>query len=143
MTLQNLRWSDLACLTTLHSSPLNGRALSLFRTLLVNMVSSGRSTRRGITLERCNSAHTARFTTIEDAKKMCPGLVVQHVATYREGEAEAGYWDEVDPLTHKVSRLGILEGWLLSRSYRSAWIRIVGRVSRSWRFSRRWSREAR
>nr|ODO02270.1 DNA polymerase eta subunit [Cryptococcus depauperatus CBS 7855] len=44
-----------------------------------------------------------RFTTIEDAKKMCPHLVVQHVATYRNGENEAGYWDDVDPRTHKVS----------------------------------------
>lgn len=34
---------------------------------------------------------------------MCPHLVVQHVATYRNGEAEAGYWGEVDPRTHKVS----------------------------------------
>nr|KIR46061.1 DNA polymerase eta subunit [Cryptococcus bacillisporus CA1280] len=44
-----------------------------------------------------------RFTSIEDAKKMCPHLVVQHVATYRNGENEAGYWDNVDPRTHKVS----------------------------------------
>ncbi|KIY33133.1 DNA polymerase eta subunit [Cryptococcus gattii E566] len=44
-----------------------------------------------------------RFTSIEDAKKMCPHLVVQHVATYRNGENEAGYWDNVNPRTHKVS----------------------------------------
>ncbi|WWC71597.1 uncharacterized protein I206_105555 [Kwoniella pini CBS 10737] len=44
-----------------------------------------------------------RFTTLDEARKMCPQLVVQHVATYRNGEAEAGYWGEVDPLTHKVS----------------------------------------
>ncbi|EIW67292.1 hypothetical protein TREMEDRAFT_12962, partial [Tremella mesenterica DSM 1558] len=44
-----------------------------------------------------------RFNTIDEAKKMCPHLVVQHVATYRNGEAEAGYWGEVDPRTHKVS----------------------------------------
>lgn len=47
--------------------------------------------------------HFQRFTSIEDAKKMCPHLVVQHVATYRNGENEAGYWDNVDPRTHKVS----------------------------------------
>ncbi|WVF72776.1 hypothetical protein IAT40_007594 [Kwoniella sp. CBS 6097] len=44
-----------------------------------------------------------RFTTLDEARKMCPHLVVQHVATYRNGEAEAGYWGEVDPMTHKVS----------------------------------------
>lgn len=33
---------------------------------------------------------------------MCPELYVQHVATYRNGESEAGYWGEVDPATHKV-----------------------------------------
>ena len=44
-----------------------------------------------------------RFNTIDEAKKMCPHLTVQHVATYRNGEAEAGYWEEVDPRTHKVS----------------------------------------
>lgn len=46
---------------------------------------------------------SVRFNTIDEAKKMCPHLVVQHVATYRNGEAEAGYWGEVDPRTHKVS----------------------------------------
>lgn len=44
-----------------------------------------------------------RFNTIDEAKKMCPHLTVQHVATYRNGEAEAGYWGEVDSRTHKVS----------------------------------------
>jgi len=34
---------------------------------------------------------------------MCPHLYVQHVATYRNGESEAGYWGEVDPKSHKVS----------------------------------------
>ena len=43
-----------------------------------------------------------RFNTIDEAKKLCPHLLVQHVATYRNGEAEAGYWGEVDPQTHKV-----------------------------------------
>lgn len=43
------------------------------------------------------------MTSIADAKKLCPHLYVQHVPTYREGESEAGYWDEVDRLTQKVS----------------------------------------
>lgn len=41
-----------------------------------------------------------------EAKKLCPNLVVQHVATYREGDTEAGYWDDVDRRTHKVCPAG-------------------------------------
>jgi DNA polymerase eta len=37
-----------------------------------------------------------------EAKTKYPGLVVQHVATYKEGEPEPGYWDNVDNRTHKV-----------------------------------------
>jgi len=46
-----------------------------------------------------------RFNTIDESKRMCPHLYVQHVATYRNGESEAGYWGEVDPTSHKVIRL--------------------------------------
>jgi len=46
-----------------------------------------------------------RFNTIDESKRMCPHLYVQHVATYRNGESEAGYWGEVDPKSHKVSSL--------------------------------------
>lgn len=28
---------------------------------------------------------------------------MQHVATYKDGEPEADYWDNPDPRTHKVS----------------------------------------
>ena len=45
----------------------------------------------------------SRFNTIDESKRMCPHLYVQHVATYRNGESEAGYWGEVDPKSHKVS----------------------------------------
>ena len=48
---------------------------------------------------------TDRFNTIDESKRMCPHLYVQHVATYRNGESEAGYWGEVDPTSHKVSQL--------------------------------------
>lgn len=43
---------------------------------------------------------------------MCPNLFAQHVATYRPGESESGYWDSVDPTTHKVrgSVLDICDG---------------------------------
>jgi DNA polymerase eta len=39
---------------------------------------------------------------LKDAKLLCPELVVVHVATYKEGEKEPGYWDDVDTRTHKV-----------------------------------------
>jgi DNA polymerase eta len=42
---------------------------------------------------------------LKDAKERCPELVVVHVATYKEGEKEPGYWDNVDTRTHKV-RMG-------------------------------------
>ncbi|KAI0366284.1 DNA/RNA polymerase [Pilatotrama ljubarskyi] len=45
----------------------------------------------------------SRMDKIRDAKKRCPNLVVVHVATFKEGEAEPGYWDNPDTLTHKVS----------------------------------------
>ncbi|KAG6328300.1 hypothetical protein ID866_10789 [Astraeus odoratus] len=40
---------------------------------------------------------------VKDAKKKCPNLIAVHVATYKEGEKEPGYWDNVDTRTHKVS----------------------------------------
>ena len=46
----------------------------------------------------------SRMAKLVDAKKMCPELVVVHVATYKEGEKEPGYWDDVDTRTHKVRR---------------------------------------
>ncbi|KAI0346179.1 DNA/RNA polymerase [Trametopsis cervina] len=45
----------------------------------------------------------SRMCKVKDALKMCPELKVVHVATYKEGEAEPGYWDNPDTLTHKVS----------------------------------------
>ncbi|KIK62517.1 hypothetical protein GYMLUDRAFT_223745 [Collybiopsis luxurians FD-317 M1] len=44
-----------------------------------------------------------RFQKLEEAKKCCPDLMIVHVATYKEGEAEPGYWDNIDSRTHKVS----------------------------------------
>lgn len=45
----------------------------------------------------------ARFTDINEAKKLCENLICQHVATWREGEDSWEYRD--DPLvnTDKVS----------------------------------------
>ncbi|KAF5342111.1 hypothetical protein D9611_001599 [Ephemerocybe angulata] len=45
----------------------------------------------------------SRMDKKKDALKRCPHLKVVHVATYKEGEAEPGYWDDVDTNTHKVS----------------------------------------
>ena len=44
----------------------------------------------------------SRMDKLQDALKRCPHLIVQHVATYKEGEAEPGYWDHIDTRTHKV-----------------------------------------
>lgn len=44
----------------------------------------------------------SRMDKKKDALKRCPHLKVVHVATYREGDAEPGYWDNVDTNTHKV-----------------------------------------
>jgi DNA polymerase eta len=48
----------------------------------------------------------SRMDKKKDALKRCPHLKVVHVATYREGDTEPGYWEDVDTNTHKV---GILE----------------------------------
>ncbi|KAJ6612308.1 hypothetical protein B0H10DRAFT_2053209 [Mycena sp. CBHHK59/15] len=44
-----------------------------------------------------------RMMKIQDAKERCPKLVVVHVATFKEGEKEPGYWENPDSRTHKVS----------------------------------------
>lgn len=44
----------------------------------------------------------SRMDKIKDAKKKCPNLVAVHVATYKEGAKEPGYWSDVDTRTHKV-----------------------------------------
>ena len=47
---------------------------------------------------------------LQDALKRCPHLKVVHVATYKEGEKEPGYWDDVDTKTHKVRYYEALDG---------------------------------
>jgi len=47
----------------------------------------------------------SRMDKKKDALKRCPHLKVVHVATYREGDTEPGYWEEVDTNTHKVGTL--------------------------------------
>lgn len=42
---------------------------------------------------------------LKELKQKYPDLMIVHVATYKEGEKEPGYWDNVDTKTHKVSSL--------------------------------------
>lgn len=53
-------------------------------------------------MHRARKYGISRMDKLRDAKKKCPDLVVQHVATYKEGDAEPGYWDHIDSRTHKV-----------------------------------------
>jgi len=46
-----------------------------------------------------------RMDKVKDAQKRCPNLTVVHVATYKEGDAEPGYWENPNTKTHKVSAL--------------------------------------
>ena len=55
----------------------------------------------------------SRMDNIKDAKERCPNLNVIHVATYKEGEKEPGYWPDPDTMTHKVSRLATLNVYSL------------------------------
>ncbi|KAK9330842.1 hypothetical protein V1520DRAFT_276257 [Lipomyces starkeyi] len=45
----------------------------------------------------------SRHETITEARKKCPGLVLAHVATWKEGDAKWDYHDNPDIATHKVS----------------------------------------
>ncbi|KAH8100816.1 DNA/RNA polymerase [Cristinia sonorae] len=45
----------------------------------------------------------SRMDRAKEAKKRCPELMLVHVATFKEGEKEPGYWENPDSLTHKVS----------------------------------------
>lgn len=47
----------------------------------------------------------SRMDKLKDALERCPHLKVVHVATYKEGEKEPGYWDNVDTNTHKVRNI--------------------------------------
>ena len=49
-----------------------------------------------------------RMDKVKDAQKRCPNLMVVHVATYKEGDAEPGYWENPNTETHKVVRLSTL-----------------------------------
>lgn len=44
----------------------------------------------------------SRHETVSEAKKKCPDLIAVHVATYKDGQDQAGYWEDALPETHKV-----------------------------------------
>lgn len=44
----------------------------------------------------------SRMCKLKEALQKCPHLKVVHVATYKEGEKEPGYWESPDMKTHKV-----------------------------------------
>ncbi|KAF9648923.1 DNA/RNA polymerase [Thelephora ganbajun] len=44
-----------------------------------------------------------RMDKVKDAQKRCQNLMVVHVATYKEGDAEPGHWENPNTKTHKVS----------------------------------------
>lgn len=44
----------------------------------------------------------SRMDKASEVKKRCPQVRMVHVATYKEGEKEPGYWANPDTLTHKV-----------------------------------------
>jgi DNA polymerase eta len=58
----------------------------------------------GITRFVQSSGHglTNRSTPLEEARRLCPELVIAHVATYREGEMAPGYRDDPDVRIDKV-----------------------------------------
>jgi len=64
----------------------------------------------------------SRMDKKQDALKRCPQLKVVHVATYKEGAAEPGYWDDVDTNTHKVRRSSYCFRLPLSMFARFRWI---------------------
>jgi DNA polymerase eta len=43
-----------------------------------------------------------RMDKVKDAQQRCPNLMVVHVATYKEGDAEPGYWENPNTKTHKA-----------------------------------------
>ena len=43
-----------------------------------------------------------RMDKVKDAQERCPNLMVVHVATYKEGDAEPGYWENPNTKTHKA-----------------------------------------
>ncbi|KAL9044891.1 MAG: hypothetical protein Q9214_002005 [Letrouitia sp. 1 TL-2023] len=65
----------------------------------------------------------SRFITIEEAKRLCPNLIMQHVATWKEGDDKWAYHEEAFAhiATHKVS----LDPYRMESRKILAWIKDV------------------
>lgn len=73
-----------------------------------------------------------RFHKLKDAKERCPELMIIHVATYKEGAVEPGYWDNVDSRTHKVRSRRVLPNDASDvQKGRCPWITIGARAKKS------------
>ena len=72
-----------------------------------------------------------RMDKVKDALKRCPNLMVVHVATYKEGDAEPEYWENPDTKTHKVGLPHGTRTPKLMRDLRYPWTFTVGRVIKS------------
>lgn len=70
------------------------------------------------------------LVSVEEARKRCPELRVVHVATYKEGQAEPGYFDKPDPLTHKVGSFIQFSPLNLEHCSRCPWTTTGGRAKR-------------
>ena len=66
----------------------------------------------------------SRMDKVDEAKKRCPNLVVVHVATYAEGDAEPVYRQNPDMKTHKVNLRTCILDRRGSRFIRSLWTTI-------------------
>lgn len=71
-----------------------------------------------------------RMDKVKDAQKRCPNLMVVHVATYREGDAEPGYWENPDTKTHKVGFTNRTHSPTLTYGFRSPWISTAERATK-------------
>lgn len=69
-----------------------------------------------------------RMDKVKDALKRCPNLIVVHVATYKEGDAEPGYWENPNTKTHKVGLPHGARVQRLTRNLRFPWTIIAERV---------------
>lgn len=107
LSMRNVRWSGLACqkinllqssngvLRLLPSSPYF-RPLANFHALRQGLIAINYPARK---------SGLSRHVNVVEAKKLCPNIKCQHVATWREGDEKWAYHDNAfaNIATHKVS----------------------------------------
>ena len=69
-----------------------------------------------------------RMDKVKDALKRCSNLMVVHVATFKEGDAEPRYWENPDTKTHKVGSSHGTRERRLKRGFRFPWTFIAEKV---------------